>query len=68
VDSKALRQALSADQIRVSVRNINVLRDSVFSLEYKNLPMNIDYEYAYLSIDYVISISGNLSCYQTQGC
>jgi hypothetical protein len=57
VDSKALRQALSADQIRVSVRNINVLRDSVFSLEYKNL-----------SIDYVISISGNLSCYQTQGC
>jgi hypothetical protein len=68
VNNKSLRQALSADEILVSVSSVNVLRDSVFSSEYKGVAMFIKYEYAYLSIDYEVTISGDLSCYQNQGC
>jgi hypothetical protein len=67
-NNKQLRNELNASVVSVLVKSINTNRDQIFRDEYKGYEMFIDYNYSYISIDYEVKISGDLSCYLNQGC
>lgn len=70
-NNKALSSLLKADEVSVKVNSIATNRNDIFRDEYRGYKadeMFIDYEYAYVAINYTIKIAGDLSCYQLQQC
>lgn len=67
-NNKVLSSALKADTVSARVTSITTNRNDVFRDEYKNYDMFIDYEYAYIALNYTVIIAGDLSCYQLQQC
>jgi hypothetical protein len=67
-NNKTLRTALFADQVSSTIKNISLDRDQILSTEFIGYPNFLDYEYSVVSIEYDITITGNLSCFQLNGC
>jgi hypothetical protein len=67
-NNKTLRTALSADNVSVEVTGISTDREKIFKEEYEGMEMFFDYEYSIIAIDYNIKITGNVSCFQINGC
>lgn len=67
-NNKALRTSLGVDSVSVSVNKIDIDRYNIFKQEYSGMDMFIDFEWAYIALDYTISISADANCFKLQEC
>lgn len=68
-NNRTLRNEISVDSISVNVTSVSTDREEIFNDEYPNAEkMVIPYEYAYVSIEYDIVVTGQLSCFNSYTC
>ncbi len=65
---KSLRQSLLASNVSFVVQNWNTNRDQVWAEEFKGIPMAIDFDYVYASVDFNVTIDGSVECFNDYTC
>lgn len=66
--NKTLIQLLSIDSLRVSPERISLNKLDILRGEYTGIDFQVNYKYAYISIDYTIELAGDISCFNLQEC
>lgn len=64
----ALASLLGADTVEISLTGASKDRYDIFKGEYSGIEMKMPFEYAYISINYEVSISQKISCYTPINC
>lgn len=68
-NNKALRTLLKADSVSFEIKSIKTNRDEIFKDEYSGYDNNfMRYEFLYVSIDYDVIVTGNVSCFEFYDC
>jgi len=67
-NSKTLNSSLKTDVVSVIVKSYSIDREKIWSEEYNNLPMTVDYKLIYGAIEYDVVIQGTQSCFNTYEC
>ncbi len=65
---KSLRQSLKVSNVSIVVQNWNTDRVKVWEDEYKNIPMEMPFEYVYASVDFNVVIEGATECFDLYKC
>lgn len=65
---KSLMSSLKAEDISISVSKYSTNRYEIWNEEHKNIPMGLDFEYVYFSVDYSIIVEGSTACFDIYGC
>jgi hypothetical protein len=65
---RSLKQSLKVSTVGFIVQNWNTSREQVWSEEFKNIPMEMDFEYVYASIDFNVNIEGSKECFTEYNC
>lgn len=65
---KNLAVALKAEDVEISTGGYNTNRYEIWNEEYKGVEMGIDFEYAYISVDYTVIVEGSKSCFHIFDC
>src|SRR3972149_5098928 len=67
-NNAALNTSLKADNVSINITSILTDRYTIHDQEYSGMDMKIGFEYAYLAIDYEITISGSAECFENFDC
>lgn len=60
----SLQDSLQVDTVSIIPSGYDIDRYSVFAVEYVGLPMEIGFEYAYISLSYDVIISADINCFE----
>lgn len=66
--TKALKLSIKAEEVFFQVRGYETDRYKIWDEEHKNIPMTLDFSYAYIAVDYSIIVEGSTSCLELFTC